>query len=59
MTITLKLELRIGLLGRQQIARSLIAVGNCQRVARLVDAGHLRVQKVNDVTRVPISDQAC
>jgi hypothetical protein len=56
MTITVKLELRIGLLARQQIGRSLVSVSNRQHVTRRLDAGHHGVQEVYDVTYVPIAD---
>ena len=58
MTIALQLELRIGRLARQQIARSLIPVSHCQHVACLIDAGHLCVQEVNDITDVPAGDSS-
>lgn len=59
MTITLELELSIGLLVRQRIARRVSSVvGHRQCVARCVNVRHSCVHEVDNVTYLPTLDNA-
>jgi hypothetical protein len=59
MTIRLKLELRVVLLVRQLIGRRLVSIeSHRQLITLLVDAGHASVFEVDNVTDLPIADEA-
>ena len=57
-TIALKVEGGVGLLARELIAGLVRPVGHGQNVARLLSAGHRRIQEVDDVAHAPIADGA-